>query len=364
LAADKKDVIIRSSLETQPNIVNQGSFLLKTLAGQQTSRPPFWFMRQAGRVLPSYMAIKEKYTLWQMMHDPDISSQVTLLPVNDLGVDAAILFSDILMIPYALGMGFTFTEKGPVFATPLAEQDNPMAQLHPDPSKLNFIYATIDRIIQEKTTSIPLIGFCGAPLTVMCYMLQGLGKNADFPDAIKFMYQHKQVTRKLIDAVTELSIEYIKGQIEHGIDVFQLFESHAGLVPLELYNELFIPAVKKISSIVRGYHIPFIFFPKGLGYGIRQVTPDLCDYLGIDWQMPLGLAREIVHKDVGLQGNLDPRLLFGSKEAIEQQLNSYIPFGQKNHNWIFNLGHGFLPDTPYENAKFLSDWIKNTNWQR
>ena len=346
--------------ETDPN----DSLLLKTMAGKQTGRPPFWFMRQAGRVLPSYRLMKEKYSLWHMMNTPDIGAKVTLLPVGDLDVDAAILFSDILMVPYAMGMGFEFTENGPVFSAPLAGSNAPLARLNPDPAKLSFVYSIIDKVIASKSSSVPLIGFCGAPLTVMCYMIQGLGKKADFPEAIKFMYENRAITKKIIDAVTGLSVEYVKGQIEHGIDVFQLFDTHSGLVPVDLYNELFMPSVRKISRVVRDNNIPFIFFPKGLGVGIETVTPDICDYLSIDWQMPIEKARKMVHKEIGLQGNLDPRLLYASKEEIAASLEKYISFGRSNQNWIFNLGHGFIKDTPYDNAKFMADWIKNTNWER
>lgn len=346
------------------NKTSQDALLLKTFSGKNTSRPPFWFMRQAGRVLPSYLAIKEKYKLWQMMNIPEIGAQVTLLPVSDLGVDAAILFSDILMVPYAMGMGLNFSDKGPVFNVPLADVADPLAQLDPDPDKLNFIYAIIDKVKEDKPEEIPLIGFCGAPLTVMCYMLQGLGKNADFPSAIKFMYQNKTVTQKLIDAVTNVTVEYVKGQIAHGIDVFQLFESHAGLVPTDMYVELFMPSVKKIGKVVRDAGIPFIYFPKGFGMGVQSITPDVCDYLSIDWQILIADARKIVHKEIGLQGNLDPRLLYAGKGQIEAKLKEYINFGKENQNWIFNLGHGFMPDTPYENAKFMADWIRNANWDR
>ncbi len=172
------------------------SLLLKVISGGKTGRPPFWFMRQAGRVLPSYRQLKEKHSLWQMMNTPDIGANITLLPVNDLGVDAAILFSDILMVPYGMGMGFDFTEMGPVFQKPLSGTSNPLAELNPDPSKLNFVYEIIDRVLIDKPPSIPLIGFCGAPLTVMCYMIQGLGQKADFPEAIKFMYKNRTITKK------------------------------------------------------------------------------------------------------------------------------------------------------------------------
>ena len=340
------------------------SILLKTLRGEKTERPPVWFMRQAGRVLPSYLKIKENYTFWQMMQNPQIAAKVTLLPVNDLGVDAGILFSDILVIPHALGMGLEFNDSGPLFDQPLAFRENPLAGLQPDPTKLNYIYAVIDEINRTKKESTPLIGFCGAPLTVLLFMLQGLGRKGDFPEAIKFIYQNKETTRKLIEVVTELSIVYALGQIDHGVDVFQLFDTHAGLIPADLYQELFMPSVRKIAAAVRDEDIPFIFFPKGLGTGIAQITPEDCDFLSIDWQTPLDLARKLVDPEIGLQGNVDPRLLYASQPEIEKELQPYIEFGKNNQNWIFNLGHGFMPGISFENAKFLADWVKQTDWKR
>lgn len=338
--------------------------LLKTLRGENTSRPPMWFMRQAGRVLPSYMKIKEDHSFWQMMKQPKLAAKVTLLPLNDLNVDAAILFSDILVVPYAMGMGLDFTDNGPVFDVPLAFKKDPMKEVRPDLSRLDYIYEVIDEINRIKPVNKPLIGFCGAPLTVLCYMLQGIGKKAEFPDAVKFIYQNKETTKKLVEALTQVSIEYAKGQIDHGINVFQLFETHAGLIPLDLYQEIFMPAVRRIARAVRERGIPFIYFPKGMGTGIADISPEVCDFLSIDWQTPMTAARKMVHPEIGLQGNLDPRILFASKEEIAHKLDAYLKFGQENQNWIFNLGHGFMPGLPYENAKFLADWVLNANWNR
>lgn len=338
--------------------------LLETLKGKPTLRPPVWFMRQAGRVLPNYLKLKENYTFWQMMQQPKVAAEVTLMPVYDLGVDAAILFSDILVIPYAMGMGLDFTDAGPVFEHPLAHRSNPLEGLNPDPSKLNYIYDVVDEIIKTRPANIPLIGFCGAPLTVLLFMLQGLGRKGDFPDAIKFIYQNPETTQKLVDAITELSVVYAKEQIKHGVEVFQLFDTHAGLLPFDLYKKLFLPATVKLATAVREENIPFIFFPKGLGTGIAEITPEHADYLSIDWQTSLSAARKLVHPEIGLQGNIDPRLLFASQAEMEKTLNSYIEFGSQNQNWIFNLGHGFIPGLPYENARFLADWVKNTEWKR
>ncbi len=342
----------------------QSNIFIDTLKGRKTERPPVWFMRQAGRILPSYLAIKERYTFWQMMKKPDIAAEVTLLPIDDLGVDAAILFSDILIVPYAMGMGLDFTDNGPVFENPLTQVSEPSTKLRPDASKFDYVYDVIDRIIETKSQQTPLIGFCGAPLTVLCYMLQGLGKNTDFPEAMKFIYSNKDETKKLVDAITDLSIEYALGQIEHGVEAFQLFETHAGILPWDIYKELFLPSVKRVADAVRSKGIPFIYFPKGIGIGLVDINHDYCDFVSIDWQTPLRTARVLVDDEVGLQGNIDPRLLYASQDEIKSVLNSYVDFGKDNAKWIFNLGHGFMPGLPVENAKFIVDWIKSTDWKR
>ncbi len=340
------------------------SLLIKTLTGENTKRPPIWYMRQAGRLLPSYNALKEKHTFWQLMKDPELGAKVTLLPIYDLGVDAAILFSDILVIPYAMGMGLDFTDKGPVFEKALALREKPLENLHPQPEKLQYIYDVIAKIIQTKPSDIPLIGFCGGPLTVLCYMLEGLGKNPEFPEAIKFIYQNKKATQELIKMIEELSLEYIRNQVKYGIEAFQLFETHAGLIPFELYKELFLPVVKTVAKELRDLKTPFIYFPKDIGMGIKDITPEYCDFISIDWQSSIQSARKNVHPSIGLQGNLDPRVLYCDKKEISKVLDTYIRFGKENQNWIFNLGHGFKPGIPFENAKFMTDYLKAADWQR
>ena len=340
------------------------SILLDTLNGKAHNRPPVWFMRQAGRVLPNYLALKEKHTFWELMKDPELAAEVTLMPIYDLGVDAAILFSDILVIPYAMGMGLEFRDSGPVFEKPLKLVDNPSEKLNPDGDKLNYIYNAIDAIIKKRPENIPLIGFCGGPLTVLCYMIQGLGTNHTFPDAIAFIYKNKKETLKLVDAITELSIEYMNKQIDHKIDVFQLFETHSGLIPVDLYFELFMPAVRKMAKAIRQRNTPFIFFPKDIGTGFNRLTPEDCDYVSVDWQISIKEARELIHPEIGIQGNLDPRILMASQEEMTVELEKLIEFGSKYKNWIFNLGHGFTPGLPYENAKYLTDWVKTANWKR
>ncbi len=337
------------------------NIFIDTLNGKACSRPPVWLMRQAGRVLPNYMQMRAEHSFHELMSTPELAAKVTFLPVADLGVDAAILFSDILTIPVAMGMNIDWTEKGPVFSSPLYTSDKPSQLLDVQPDKLNFVYRAID-IFKQQHPDTPLIGFCGAPLTTMCYMLQGASTQASFPRVKHFFYTNREEMMRLTDAVTSLTIEYAKKQVEHGVDAFQIFESHAGLLPADVYTEFFLPAVKRIGKAVREMGIPVIFFPKGLGTGLKSITLDICNFVSIDWQMPLDEARRIVHPEVGLQGNIDPHLLLAPKNDIAAAMERYKPFFAEHQNWIINLGHGVLAETPFENAKFLTNWIKETNW--
>lgn len=315
-------------------------------------------------MLPNYLKLREQHTFSELMHSPQLAAEVTLMPVYDLGVDAAILFSDILVIPVALGMNLNFTDSGPKFEVALKEVNDPLARLHPDASKLEYIYHAIDEIIRTKPADVPLIGFCGAPFTTLCYMVQGLSSNHTFPDAVSLLYKEPKLAHKLLSAITDLSVVYARNQVRHGVSAFQIFETHAGLIPADLYQEMMVPYVRRIAAAVREEGCPVIFLPKGLGYGIRHIRPEEADFLSIDWQMPIREARELVHPEIGLQGNLDPRLLFGDQKTIVETLEKYVGFGSVEQKWIFNLGHGFVPGIPYENAKLVVDWIKQTDWKR
>jgi len=339
------------------------SLFLDTINNKKTSRPPVWFMRQAGRVLPSYLKLREKYSFSELMLEPELAAKVTLLPVQDLGVDAAILFSDILVVPQALGLKVVFTDKGPKFDVSLKDVENPLEMLNPNLSFFNYIYEAIEIINKTKNTDVPLIGFCGAPLTVLCYMIQGLSTNHEFPDATKFIFERPNETQKIIDTIVSVSEQYALNQIKSGVQAFQLFETHAGLIPFSIYKKYFLPAVEKISKTVRATGTPFIFFPRGIGNGIIECK-NVANVLSVDWQNDLSIVNKQLQNSVILQGNLDPRFLISSKTTLQNELNNFIEFGSKNNNWIFNLGHGVLPNTKFENAKFVVDWIKTVNWKR
>src|ERR1035437_141811 len=272
------------------------SIFIDTLKGVKRERPPVWFMRQAGRVLPSYLELRKQHSFRELMLNPELAAEVTLLPVNDLCVDAAILFSDILIIPEALGMDLKFTDKGPIFDNPLQDARNQLSSLKADSSKLEHVYKALDIIKKQKPEDVALIGFCGAPFTTFCYMIEGNSTKHDFAQAINLFYNDPKTTAQIFELITELSIEYATTQAAHGIDTFQLFETHAGLIPSELYIERVLPYVKRITNAVREKNVPVIFFPKGLGNGMAKVNFDIADFVSIDWKFSMTEARRIIEK--------------------------------------------------------------------
>ena len=337
------------------------SIFLDTLSGKKTNRPPVWFMRQAGRILPSYQKLKLTHNFNSLMKNKELASKVTLMPINDLGVDAAILFSDILIIPESMGMNLEFTDNGPKFYNPIVNSGSNVFSF--DPSKLEHVYSNIKQIKKDNSL-IPLIGFCGGPLTTFLFMFRGNEKDKSFNSALKFFYSNKKESLKIIEQITEASVEYVKGQIDSGIDCFQLFETYCGIIPSSMYKQLILPFSIKILDVARDKNIPTIFFPKNFNDGLKYINKDICDYVSIDWNLSLEYAREIVDKKVGIQGNMNPRLFYSSNEEINKYLNSLVTFGEKNYDWVFNLGHGFLPDIDYIKVKYVVEWIKETNWNR
>ena len=338
------------------------NMFIENINGNPTSRPPVWFMRQAGRILPSYLNLKQRYSFDEMMQNKKLAAKVTLLPIDDLGVDAAILFSDILVIPKALGLELEFTAKGPKFHNAL-DENIITKDLKFDPKKLNYIYNNIKEIKAQRPQT-PLIGFCGGPLTTFLFMFRRDESKKDFNHVIKLLYKEKRKCIKIMEMLTEASIEYVKKQVESGIDCFQLFETYCGIIPEKMYTEIVLPFSKKILNAAMDKNCKTIFFPKNYNMGIKNINQDICDITSIDWQVPIESARTLLHDKVGIQGNMDPRIFFSDKKEIERYLVNLTSFGKKNTDWIFNLGHGFIPGIDVNNVNFVVDWIKNHNWNR
>jgi len=340
------------------------NLLLDTLQGEPTSRPPVWFMRQAGRVIPEYLALREKYSFRELMTTPDLAAEVTTQPIDRLGVDAAIIFADILVIPEAMGMEVNYTDKGPKFPNPLSEIQDPLRLLNPDPNRYEYVLKALEATRTRLPEEIPLIGFAGAPLSVFLYMVQGLSGKHTFPDAMAFFFNRPKETEAIFEQITELTIQYAKDQVSHGAQVFQLFETHCGILPEKVYLQRVLPYVSRITQAVRALDIPVIYFPKDLHTGLAELPKDMADYISIDWHIPLAKARQLVPASMGLQGNLDPRILLTDPDTIQTILEDYLAFGREHSDWIFNLGHGVIPGTSVENARFVVDWIKQADWQR
>ena len=185
-----------------------------------------------------------------------------------------------------------------------------------------------------------------------------------FKEAVKYLYNNRKDSIKIIEQITEASIDYVKNQVKSGIECFQLFETYCGSIPSELYTDLILPYSKKILNAAKEMDCPTIFFPKDYSLGLKSINNDLCDYVSIDWHISINEARKLVDSQVGLQGNMDPRIFYYNEKEIENYLESISDFGKNNHNWIFNLGHGFLPDIDYKKVQKTVNWIKSKNWNR
>jgi uroporphyrinogen decarboxylase len=330
--------------------------ILRVLAGERLSIPPIWLMRQAGRYLPEYRATRGKTANFlDLCFNVKLAAEVTLQPIRRFGFDAAILFSDILVVPHALGQRVTFESgKGPrldAIDTPEAQQG---LRGEIDHAKLLPVYETIGRVKQDLPPEVALLGFCGAPWTVATYMIAGFGTSDQFPARI-FAYRYPETFAALIELLVKASAEYLVRQFEAGVDAVQIFDTWAGILPAAEFRRWCIEPSARIVAAVRE-RIPgakIIGFPRGAGTELSNYLAAISvDAIGLDWMIEPTFAREYVQSQRPVQGNLDPlTLLVGGKaldDAVDAVLNAFMqgPF-------IFNLGHGVLPDTPVEHVEQL-----------
>ncbi|MDD5373609.1 MAG: uroporphyrinogen decarboxylase [Sulfurimonas sp.] len=326
--------------------------------GKETPYTPVWMMRQAGRYLPEYMEVrKQAGNFLNLCHNPKLAAEVTLQPVDIVGVDAAILFSDILVVPNEMGMKLDFlVGEGPVFEKPVKTEADLDALLGGEEaaSKLTYVYETIKIIKEQLADDKALIGFTGAPWTLATYMIEGEGTKT-YNICKKMMYSNPELLHKILAKVTEVVKIYMEKQIKAGIDVVQIFDSWAAAIEPAKYDEFSWKYMVEIADYLKAKypHIPIIMFPKGIPAFLDKVYGNF-DVFGVDWSTPMGLAKEKLGDKYVLQGNMEPCRLY-SKEATTQCVEALQNImGGKRH--IFNLGHGILPDVPVENAKhFISE---------
>jgi len=323
--------------------------------GKDTPYTPVWMMRQAGRYLPEYMAVrKEAGDFLSLCHNPKMAAEVTLQPVDIVGVDAAILFSDILVVPNEMGMDLRFaTGEGPIFDKPIKTKEDVDALIggKDAASKLTYVYDTIKLIKEQLDDSKALIGFTGAPWTLATYMIEGKGTKT-YNIVKKLIYTNPELMHSLLAKVSEVVKYYLESQIEAGVDVVQIFDSWAAALEEDAYFEFSWNYMKDIASYIKQKypHIPIIMFPKGIGSYLDKIDGEF-DVFGVDWGTPIELAKEKLGSKYVLQGNMEPTRLYSqnsTKKAVEHIAN--VMEGKRH---IFNLGHGILPDVPVENAKYF-----------
>ncbi len=328
--------------------------LLATLCGERQPTPPIWLMRQAGRYLPEYRALREKKGgFLELVNDSPVAAEVTLQPVRRFGFDGAILFSDILVIPHAMGQDLWFEEgEGPRLAPRLV--DHAFASLEPAPERLEPVYETVRQVRAALPSQTTFLGFAGSPWTVATYMIAGQGSREQ-AEARRYAYRDPDAFQTIIDAIVTLSVDYLSGQIAAGVEAVQLFDSWAGsLSPTQFERWVIAPNAAIVSQLkARHPETPVIGFPKGVGGKLAAYARETgVDVIGLDETVDPAWADASLPEGLPVQGNLDPLVLIAGGSALEQAVDRILAaFARRPH--VFNLGHGILPETPIENVEAL-----------
>jgi uroporphyrinogen decarboxylase len=335
--------------------------MLSTLSGKASRIPPVWLMRQAGRYLPEYRAVRAKAgSFLDLCYSPDFATEVTLQPIRRFGFDAAILFSDILVVPHALGQHVTFAEgEGPRLES-ITDREG-LARLRPaiDLQHLEPVFETLRRLRTGLPVETTLIGFCGAPWTVASYMIAGKGTPDQAPARI-MAYRDPEFLQMLIDRLVEASIAYLKAQVAAGAEVIQLFESFASALPPQLIGRWSFDPMLRIVEGVRAVHpdVPFILFARGAGPALSDLSRRKgVTAMGLDWGVDLAWARETIAPGVVTQGNLDPLALIAGGEALDRAVDHVLQ-AMEGQAHVFNLGHGILPETPIAHVERMLTRIR------
>lgn len=332
---------------------------LRACRGESVDRTPVWLMRQAGRYMPEYRALRSKHTILEMIHSPELSAEVTLQPIDAFDLDAAIIFADILTLLDEMGMGLTFVAgEGPQFSHPIREtSDLDRLEVRPAKEALGYTIDAIGVTLNRLQNRIPLIGFSGAPFTLACYAIQGRGSR-DFYMAKQLMYQQPETWDRLMSILADAITDYLLAQVEAGVHAVQLFDSWAGCLSPGDYRERVAPYSNRIFQAIKQAYpeIPFIHFGTDTSAMLDEIKTAAGDVIGVDWRTDFGRAREVLGTTPA-QGNMDPLKLLGSPETIETGVREVIRANAGRCGHIFNLGHGIHKETPPENVKYLVDLV-------
>lgn len=337
--------------------VLKNDLLLRALRKEKVERPPVWMMRQAGRYLPDYIKLREKYEFFTRVQTPELATQITLQPVDQVGVDAAIIFSDILVIPQAMGLEVTMEEgRGPALPKTIKTESDIEALNTADAAHhLKYVLDALSLTKRELNGHVPLIGFAGAPWTILCYMVEGKGSKT-WDKAKQFAYTQPRLAHALLQKITDITIDYLIAQTVAGADTVQVFDSWAGSLSPEDFKMYAQPYLLQIADAVSP-HAPVILFPKGTWYALEELCKSSASGIGIDWTVLPQVARKLTGNNITLQGNFDPSKLLAPIPQIKQWVKEMID-GFGTQNYIANLGHGITPNVPVDHAKAFVEAVK------
>ena len=340
----------------------QNDLLLRVLKGEKTERVPVWMMRQAGRYLPDYLKLKAKYDFFTRVQTPELATAITLQPIDQVGVDAAIIFSDILVIPQAMGKTVLMEEgKGPNLPDTIktaADVDALFTDGVED--RLDYVLNALTLTKKELNNRVPLIGFAGAPWTILCYMVEGKGSKT-WDQAKQFAYVQPEIAHRLLQKITDITIQYLKAQVKAGADALQVFDSWSGALSPADFKTFAQPYLIQIADALQE-DAPLILFPKGSWYALEELSKSSAAGLGIDWTITPETARKFTGGKKVLQGNFDPSKLLAPIPEIKKAVNEMIDaFGTEHY--VANLGHGIMPNIPVDHAKAFVDAVKQYQYK-
>lgn len=334
------------------------SLFIKAAFSEKTERPPVWMMRQAGRFMKEYWDIKNKYSFLEMCKTPEIAADVTMLPVDLLGIDAAILFSDILVTGEAMGGDLSFTQGvGPKFANPVRTAADIDALETDVNHRLQYVADAIKVIQQRLDGKIPLIGFAGAPFTVMSYLVEG-GSSKDFKLTKLLIHKQPELAHRLLAKIATVTADYLNLQIAAGVNAVQIFDSWAQALSWDDYTEFSHRYITEIISKLNRKDIPVISFCKGSSVFAPLMAEAKPDVVSIDWNVDLKDIKQRLPQGLAVQGNLDPHILYADKKVIKERIHRLFERMRGEEGFIFNLGHGIMPDIPFDNVKYAVEVIK------
>ena len=331
--------------------------LLRALRREPVAHTPVWLMRQAGRYLPEYNAVRAKAgSFMALATTPSLATEVTLQPLDRFALDAAILFSDILTVPDAMGLGLTFAEgEGPRFARPLRDEVAIDALAVPDMAKLRYVFDTVGEIKRALDGRVPLIGFAGSPFTLACYMIEG-GGSADFTTVRRMAHARPDLMDRIVDVNARAVRAYVREQVAAGADVVMLFDTWGGMLTAAAFERWSLASMRHVlDTVPRG--VPTILFSRGAGDRLQRLAATGAACIGLDWSMDLDAARRAVGDRVALQGNLDPAALLTDAASVERAVRAVLAAAGGAPGHVFNLGHGILPSTPPDHVAVLVDTV-------